>query len=154
MALKVVAALCLSAVALARPDKHPDPYHPEPYHPVPEYPEVPAKYDFNYNVADDYSKANFQHSENRDGYKTEGSYSVDLPDGRRQTVNYVDNGEGLEAVVTYEGEAQSPEYKPAPSHAEPAPYHPEPHYQPAPYHPEPAPYHAEPAPYHPAPSYH
>ena len=144
-------------MALARPDKrpesysptpapyHPEPYHPAPYHPEPAYhhpaseyhPEVPAKYDFAYNVADDYSKANFQHSENRDGYKTEGSYSVDLPDGRRQIVTYADHGEGLIAEVTYEGEAQYPEYKPA--------------YKPAPYHPEPAPYHLEPAPYHPKP---
>ena len=31
--------------------------------------------------------------ENRDGYATTGSYSVALPDGRTQTVNYHTNGD-------------------------------------------------------------
>ncbi|XP_063602666.1 uncharacterized protein LOC134778732 [Penaeus indicus] len=40
-------------------------------------------------------------------------------------VNYVDNGDGLVAEVTYEGEAQYPEYKPT---YKPAPYHAPPKY--------------------------
>merc|ERR1711962_1195096 len=48
----------------------------------------PAVYAYNYAVADDYSGTNFQAGENRDGYATTGSYSVALPDGRQQTVNY------------------------------------------------------------------
>ncbi|XP_037804817.1 cuticle protein 8-like [Penaeus monodon] len=128
----------------------PAPYHPPPkgYPAEPEYPDVsikkkkiscgshsqfrslclpqvPPKYNYNYGVADGYSGANFAASESRDGYKTEGSYTVDLPDGRKQIVTYVDNGDGLVAEVTYEGEAQYPEYtptyKPAPPAYKPAP---------------------------------
>ncbi|XP_042883610.1 extensin-like isoform X2 [Penaeus japonicus] len=90
----------------------PEPAYHAPKHYEPEYPDVPPKYNYNYGVADGYSGANFGHSESRDGYKTEGSYTVDLPDGRKQIVKYVDNGDGLVAEVTYEGEAQYPEYKP------------------------------------------
>ncbi|XP_037804818.1 pro-resilin-like [Penaeus monodon] len=90
-----------------------------------EYPTAHPKYNYNYGVADGYSGANFGHSESRDGYKTEGTYSVDLPDGRKQIVKYVDNGDGLVAEVIYEGEAQYPEYKPT---YKPAPYHAAPKY--------------------------
>ncbi|XP_047488990.1 pro-resilin-like [Penaeus chinensis] len=92
----------------------PAPYHPPPkaYPAEPEYPDVPPKYNYNYGVADGYSGVNLGHTETRDGYKTEGSYTVDLPDGRKQIVKYVDNGDGLIAEVTYEGEAQYPEYTP------------------------------------------
>ncbi|XP_037804735.1 pro-resilin-like [Penaeus monodon] len=98
------------------PPKYPA---PSPYK-EPEYPDVPPKYNYNYGVADSYSGANFAASESRDGYKTEGSYTVDLPDGRKQIVKYVDNGDGLVAEVTYEGEAQYPEYKPTYKPAPPA----------------------------------
>ena len=81
------------------------------------------QYKYNYGVSDGYSGAAFGHSETRDGYKTEGSYTVDLPDGRKQTVTYVDNGDGLEALVTYEGEAQYPEH-PQPSYPAPPPAEP------------------------------
>ncbi|XP_037804826.1 cuticle protein 8-like [Penaeus monodon] len=144
LACVAVVALCDKAPVLAprppvytsRPAYHaPEPaYHaPEPtYHTPdsayhahahyePEYPDVtivPPKYKYNYGVADSYSGANFAASESHDGYNTEGSYTVDLPDGRKQIVKYVDNGDGYVAEVTYEGEAQCPEhtstYKPAP----------------------------------------
>ncbi|XP_037805119.1 cuticle protein-like [Penaeus monodon] len=92
MSLKVILVACVAAVALA--DKAPaypkyvaPSYHaPAPYK-QPEYPTAPPKYNYNYGVADGYSGANFAASESRDGYKTEGSYTVDLPDGRKQTVN-------------------------------------------------------------------
>ncbi|XP_063602829.1 cuticle protein-like [Penaeus indicus] len=119
MSLKVVVLACVAVVALCDkapvyapppPAYAPAPYHvPEPaYHaPEPAYhapahyePEYPD-YNYNYGVADGYSGANFGHTESRDGYKTEGSYTVDLPDGRKQIVNYVDNGDGLVAEVTY-----------------------------------------------------
>ncbi|XP_071528362.1 cuticle protein-like [Panulirus ornatus] len=139
MSLKVIVIVSLAVVVggeqapvyHAPPAYAPPPtYHaPAPYHPT-EHPDVPPKYTYNYGVADDYSGANFGHSESRDGYKTEGSYTVDLPDGRKQTVTYVDNGDGLEAVVTYEGEAQYPDHKPS-YPAPPAPYAP-PHPPPPP----------------------
>merc|ERR1712244_119830 len=63
----------------------------------------PAVYGYEYAVADDYSKANFGATENRDGCKTAGSYRVALPDGRTQVVNYhVDDAySGYVADVSY-----------------------------------------------------
>ena len=100
-------------------------YH-APAHHAPAQHDEPAVYAYNYAVADDYSGANFQAGENRDGYATSGSYSVALPDGRLQTVNYkVDDAySGYVADVTYSGE---PKYAPAP-----APYKPAPVYKAAP----------------------
>merc|ERR1712128_52989 len=78
--------------------------------PPPAYEEAPAKYDFNYAVKDDYSGNDFGHQEARDGYDTQGSYYVQLPDGRLQTVTYTVNGDsGFVAQVAYEGEAQYPD---------------------------------------------
>merc|ERR1712106_113603 len=79
----------------------------------------PPVYAYNYGVADDYSGAAFSQSEQRDGYATSGSYTVNLPDGRIQTVNYVDNGDGITQDVSYSG---TPSYGPAPvavAHAAP-----------------------------------
>ncbi|XP_068212998.1 cuticle protein 7-like [Palaemon carinicauda] len=107
---------------------------PVSYNKEPEYPDVPPQYNFNYGVADDYSGANFGHTESRDGYNTQGSYTVNLPDGRIQTVTYYDNGDGLVAEVTYQGEAQYPDHTPS--------YGPSPSYQPAPRYHAPAPTYA------------
>ncbi|XP_063602661.1 pro-resilin-like [Penaeus indicus] len=130
MSLKIAVIACVAVLAFADQSPYPAPpayappapYHPPPkgYPAEPEYPDVPPKYNYNYGVADGYSGANFGHTESRDGYKTEGSYTVDLPDGRKQIVKYVDNGDGLVAEVTYEGEAQYPEYKPTYKPAPPA----------------------------------
>ena len=84
--------------------------------------EEPAAYTYQYGVNDDYSGANFNADESRDGYSTKGSYSVALPDGRLQTVTYnvADGYSGYVADVTYSGEAKYPEtpkYKPAPSYS-------------------------------------
>ncbi|XP_066952442.1 cuticle protein 7-like [Macrobrachium rosenbergii] len=90
-------------------------YHAPVSYRAPVYPDVPPNYKFNYGVADGYSGANFAHEESRDGYKTQGSYRVHLPDGRIQTVTYYDNGNGLVAEVTYQGEAfypPTPKYRP------------------------------------------
>merc|ERR1712111_52451 len=64
-----------------------------------------SPYTYNYAVADDYSGAAFQQSENNDGTGVvDGSYSVNLPDGRIQHVNYHANDyDGYVADVTYEG---------------------------------------------------
>ena len=105
-------------------------YHaPAPaYHaPAPAYhaaPDVVSPYTYSYAVADDYSKANFNAAESSDGAGTaEGSYSVALPDGRIQHVNYHVNAyDGYVADVTYDGTAQYPE-APAPYHAPAPAYH-------------------------------
>ncbi|XP_042893155.1 pro-resilin-like [Penaeus japonicus] len=70
----------------------------------------PAKYDFDWAVKHDYSGNHFGHQESRDGDYTQGSYYVQLPDSRLQTVKYyVDGDSGYVAEVEYEGEAQYPE---------------------------------------------
>merc|ERR1719336_1160719 len=120
--MKVFALLAFAAVAAA--DNAPRyGYAPAPAYREPSYDE-PAVYAYNYAVADDYSGANFQAGENRDGYATTGSYSVALPDGRQQTVNYkVDDAYGgYVADVQYTGTptypvAPAPAYKAAPAPA-------------------------------------
>merc|ERR1712038_1357708 len=97
-------------------------HHAPAYHAEPAYPDEPSPYTYTYAVADDYSKAAFNAAETGDGAgNAAGSYSVALPDGRTQHVNYKADGyEGYVADVTYEGTAVYPE---APVvHAAPA-YH-------------------------------
>ena len=92
------------------------PAYRAPTYQAPAY-DQPAAYAYNYAVADDYSGVNFNAAENRDGYATTGSYSVALPDGRTQTVNYrVDDAySGYVADVQYDGYAAAPAYQPAPA---------------------------------------
>merc|ERR1711972_893478 len=73
-----------------------------------------SPYTYNYGVADDYSKAAFSQTESNDGTGVvEGSYHVNLPDGRVQTVTYHANDiDGYVAEVSYAGEAQYPEAVP------------------------------------------
>merc|ERR1712113_59034 len=78
-------------------------------HPVADDLSEPPVYQYQYGVADDYSGANFAQSEQRDGYSTSGSYTVNLPDGRVQTVTYTDNGDGIIQDVSYTG---TPQYGP------------------------------------------
>merc|ERR1712055_808193 len=75
------------------------------------YADEVSPYTFNYAVADDYSNSNFQATESDDGTGVrEGGYSVALPDGRIQHVNYHANDlDGFVAEVTYEGTAAYPE---------------------------------------------
>ncbi|XP_069975942.1 larval cuticle protein A3A-like [Penaeus vannamei] len=69
-----------------------------------------AKYSFNWAVSDDSSSNEFGHQEARDGDDTQGSYYVQLPDGRLQTVKYfVDGDSGYVAEVSYEGQARFPD---------------------------------------------
>merc|ERR1712060_878722 len=105
----------------AAPAYHAPVVHAAPaYHAEPAYPDVPSPYTYTYAVADDYSKAAFNAAETGDGAgNAAGSYSVALPDGRTQHVNYKADGyEGYVADVTYEGTAVYPEapvaYKAAP----------------------------------------
>merc|ERR1712098_595750 len=71
----------------------------------------PSPYNYQYVVADDYSGANFAQSEANDGTgAVSGSYSVNLPDGRIQHVNYEANDiTGNVATVTYDGTASYPD---------------------------------------------
>ncbi|XP_037791660.1 cuticle protein 18.6-like [Penaeus monodon] len=78
------------------------------------------QYSFNYAVNDAFGN-DFGHQEGRDGYNTQGSYYVQLPDGRLQRVAYAVNGnQGYVAQVTYEGVAQYPAFQPSASYS-PAP---------------------------------
>merc|ERR1712203_411118 len=138
---KIAVAATLVASAFGA---HPTPYHPAPapYHgPAPApyhapaykaphhapaaYDESPKPFAFEYGVADDYSGAKFNAAETTDGKTLSGSYSVNLPDGRIQTVTYSADPYGYGgyvADVSYSGEPHYPEYKPAPAY-KPAPYH-------------------------------
>ncbi|XP_071534985.1 cuticle protein 19-like [Panulirus ornatus] len=67
-------------------------------------------YAFQYGVNSDYTGTNFGQTEQSDGNVVKGSYSVLLPDSRKQTVNYiVDDINGYQAEVVYYGEAIHPE---------------------------------------------
>merc|ERR1711942_579327 len=77
-----------------------------------------SPYTYNYGVADEYSGAAFSQSESNDGTgAVAGSYSVNLPDGRIQHVNYNANDvTGNIAEVTYEGTASYPDVVGAVAH--------------------------------------
>ncbi|XP_071536004.1 cuticle protein 19.8-like [Panulirus ornatus] len=118
--LVVVVVLVVTLVcgaALARPDSTPGYVAPGPHSyssPV-VYQDTPPQYNSQYAVKDDYSGNDFGHQESRDGYDTQGTYYVQLSDGRLQRVNYYVNGDsGYVAEVSYEGEAQYSAYQPAP----------------------------------------
>merc|ERR1711970_1563523 len=58
-------------------------------HAVPVYPDEVSPYTYQYAVADDYSGSRFDAQETDDGTAArQGHYSVNLPDGRIQHVNY------------------------------------------------------------------
>ena len=66
-------------------------------------------YQFSYAVDDDDTVFSQSEQGDEDGDVT-GEYSLNLPDGRVQTVKYfADNEDGYTAEVNYEGEAQYPE---------------------------------------------
>merc|ERR1712083_1120338 len=132
---------------------HHAPIHHAPLHHAPAYKEPARPYQYEYGVADQYSGAQFAETQTQDeAGVVKGSYSVALPDGRTQIVNYhADHHGGYVAEVTYEGTAVYPDHHPAPYHPPaPAPYKPAPKpvYKPAPpvYPPVPALHHPGPIP--------
>merc|ERR1712154_145063 len=124
--------------AVAHAPSHPAPaYKPAPAYHAPAYKEpayadVPAKYQYEYAVADEYAGVNFGANEARDGYSTYGEYRVALPDCRTQIVKYntADGYSGNIVEVTYEGTPCYDTYKPV--HKAPAYHAPAPAYKPAP----------------------
>ncbi|MCL4139767.1 UNVERIFIED_CONTAM: hypothetical protein GTU68_042541 [Idotea baltica] len=69
----------------------------------------PKPYSFSYGVSDQYEGTDFERKEESDGNVVLGSYSVQLPDGRKQTVTYeADHHNGFKADVSYHGEAHYP----------------------------------------------
>ncbi|KAF2368100.1 Insect cuticle protein [Trinorchestia longiramus] len=101
MKLTITAALVMVVSAAAMPDSG--------YPPKNAYKAKPMPYDFAYGVQDPYQGIDFGRNEKSDGNQVQGSYSVQLPDGRKQTVNYrADHDSGFYADVTYEGKAQYP----------------------------------------------
>merc|ERR1712168_703006 len=91
----------------------PAPYQPAPVYKVEEEEYAPQPYKYEYGVQDDYTNAAFAKSESQNEVGTvTGSYKVNLPDGRIQTVTYTaDEVGGFKAEVTYEG---TPVYPPEP----------------------------------------
>merc|ERR1712012_1044981 len=142
--MKFFILAAVAAVAAARPDHPPPAYKPAPapYHPAPYKEEKlpPQPFAYEYGVQDDYSGTSFNKAETQDASgNLQGSYRVNLPDGRVQIVTYTaDHHNGFIADVKYEGEAAYPDVKgyhpaPAPKYAPaPAPkYGPAPKYAPA-----------------------
>ncbi|XP_027239290.1 cuticle protein 8 [Penaeus vannamei] len=95
-----VAVSVFAGVAMAFPDVYEPVYYPEP-----------LPYYFNYDVHDDYKGAHYSRNEKSDGKALYGSYTVALPDGRKQTVDYTaDHYKGFVAKVSYSGKAQHPKF--------------------------------------------
>ncbi|XP_063605547.1 pro-resilin-like [Penaeus indicus] len=105
MLCKITVFLAIIGTVLTTPsDQYSQPSYDEP---------IPYK--FSYGVEDQYAGADFGQTEESDGHNVRGAYRVQLPDGRKQTVNYeADHQRGFVANVQYEGEAQYPQsYGPA-----------------------------------------
>ncbi|XP_069958443.1 pro-resilin [Cherax quadricarinatus] len=106
MNTQIVLVLCV--VVMAAADKRPSfSYGPPRVFSDESFESSEAKYNFNWAVDHDPSSNEFGHQESRDGDDTQGSYYVQLPDGRLQKVTFlVDGDSGYQAQVTYEGEAR------------------------------------------------
>merc|ERR1712018_528752 len=106
--LVVLTAIVASSVIALPAVPHPAAYH-----------ESPKPYAYEYGVHDQYTGANFAQSEKSDTKAVTGSYTVALPDGRTQIVNYHADPYGYGgyvADVQYKGQATYPVYKPRPAY--------------------------------------
>ncbi|XP_071535306.1 cuticle protein 7-like [Panulirus ornatus] len=75
------------------------------------YPSGYMPYHFNYGVSDHYKATDFGQHENSDGKNVWGTYWVNLPDGRKQRVDYTaDHYKGYVAKVSYYGKAHHPKH--------------------------------------------
>ena len=99
--------ICASVLALAASS---------PQKPYAEPQEAPKPFAYQYSVADEISKANFQKSESQDASgNVQGQFVIALPDGRIQTTSYTaDHQLGFIAEVSYEGEPVYPKEAPRP----------------------------------------
>ncbi|XP_064087263.1 pro-resilin-like [Macrobrachium nipponense] len=78
-------------------------------HPNPEYASKALPYNFHYDINDQYQGLRYGRKEKSSGNAVYGSYTILLPDGRKQHVEYrADGRRGFVATVTYEGEAHHP----------------------------------------------
>ncbi|XP_042227186.1 cuticle protein 21-like [Homarus americanus] len=115
----------LGLVAVVAADKLPTSYGPPAQvsrYASSEEESEPPKYGYNFNVQDGDTGNDFAHQEDREDDNTKGSYTVQLPDGRLQTVTYyVDGDSGYVAEVSYQGEAQYPESEESREYAPPRP---------------------------------
>ncbi|ROT83445.1 cuticle protein 8 [Penaeus vannamei] len=100
MSLKLITLLAVVVAVVSYPDVYEPVYKPEP-----------LPYYFNYDVHDDYKGAHYGRNEKSDGKAVYGSYTVALPDGRKQLVEYTaDHYKGFVAKVSYYGKAKHPKY--------------------------------------------
>ncbi|XP_063849815.1 cuticle protein 18.6-like [Scylla paramamosain] len=102
-----VAVMVVVVVAAVLTSAEPE---PQPGHYQQSYPSKIHPYDFKYHVDSHYG-ANFGQHEKGDGKSVYGSYTVNLPDGRRQRVDYTaDHYGGYVAKVSYYGKAHHPKH--------------------------------------------
>ena len=117
--IHLVVVFLLFGAACASPAGPPPPSYAQP-----KYEEVKKPYEYAYGVKDEYAGTDFEAAEASDGNLVTGHYSVLLPDGRRQNVQYTaDHYAGYVADVSYDGVAApyaAPAHKPAPYHPAPS----------------------------------
>jgi len=81
----------------------------DPYSAPKHFKEAAKPYNFAYGVSDPYQGLDFGQEEESDGNAVQGTYQVQLPDGRTQIVTYTaDHHAGFHADVQYKGEAKYP----------------------------------------------
>ncbi|XP_042859201.1 pro-resilin-like isoform X2 [Penaeus japonicus] len=75
----------------------------------PQYLSAPARYNYKWDINDQYSGNFYGQMEERNGGTTRGRYYVRLPDTRLMKVEYYADATGYHPTITYEGEAKYPD---------------------------------------------